>query len=334
MPLKLLQSTIAGLLDAPAAFPQNTSAQMPAHLGPAVLYLSPLGKVTGSLIDSLEYFLALRHAGVPAKLVYMGQNKELAAKLIADRYHLPFDPLPHIVYPPRRWHLKDYSFSRVITPYNTFRRIARWLQAAEVFVLPSMWMRKDARWGIPFPKLKSSRVVYLLDPRQHAYKVPETMEYEKKIFLDGLRRPSTSEAGILVNCQPRHKRHSPTQIREALGRSQSDGKVIVLASPSQAAIYRQAGFEVLVPPVPDFFARFDQYLYLVALDGYDENPRLLIESAWLGKHILFPEAEATNCHSARKFARLQQGIEHFRLTSRDPLIQLFSQTPSSTGTFS
>jgi hypothetical protein len=293
------------------------------NLFPAVLYLSPLGHVTGSLIDSLEYFLALRASGVPAKLVYMGKNKGLAMELLFERYALDFDPLPHIIYPPRRWHLADYRFSRVITPYNTYRRVVRWIQAAETYVLPSMWLRRDARWRWSFPTSQNSKVVYLLDPQQHDYDVPQRMNYQKKLFLDGLRPPAISAPNLLINCQPAHKRHSPEQIREALAHCPGHGRVIVLAQPAQASEYRKAGFDVLIPPIPNFFAQFSHYLYLTALDGYDENPRLLIESAWLGKKIIFPEADNPHCHSARKFARLQQGIEHFRLTPEDPLIRLF-----------
>jgi len=303
---------------------QTWKAALAVKPGPAVLYLSPLGRVTGSLIDSLEYFLGLHAAGIKANLVYMGKNKHLALELLKDRYNLAFDPSPYIFFPPRRWQLNDLRFTQVIAPYNTYRRVYRWIHAEETYVLPSMWLRTDSRWRWSFPKARNSRVFYLLDPSQHSYDVPLRLDYEKKLYLDGLKRPLVSSKNLLVNCQPAHKRHQPDQIHDALKHCGPHEKVLVLAQPNHASEYRKAGFEVLSPPVSGFFERFNQYLYLTSLNGYDENPRLMIESAFLGKEIIYPDVHLQECAASRKYARLQDGVDHFRLTPEDPLFQRFS----------
>jgi hypothetical protein len=289
----------------------------------AVVYLSPWGKVTGSLIDSLEYLIALKRAGIKARLVYMGKNHGLPRQLIRDRYALEFDPLEDALFLPLRWKIVLHRFDKVLVPYTTYRRVFWWLRARETYVLPSMWMRRDARWPLGFP-VERGKVTYLLNPKQHAYKLKNVAAYEKKLLLDCLRRPEVVEDNLLVNCQSSHKRHSPDAIRTA-----AEGlryrKLIVLCEPQRAPLYEQAGFSVLTPPVRDFFAKFSQYLYLPALNGYDENPRLLIESAWLGKQIIFPEKDCADVHSLEKYRRLREARDSFLIKEDDLVLQRFRE---------
>lgn len=287
----------------------------------AVIYLSPWGKVTGSLIDSLEYLIALKQEGIPVRLVYMGKNRELPGRLIRDRYELAFDPLEDALFLPLRWKIVLHRFDKVLVPYTTYRRVFWWLRARETWVLPSMWMRRDARWPLGFP-VERGKVTYLLNPKQHAYKLTNVAAYEKKLLLDCLRRPEVVEDNLLINCQSAHKRHSPDAIRKA-AEGLSYGRLQVLCEPQRAPLYGQAGFSILTPPVDDLFAKFSQYLYLPAIDGYDENPRLLIESAWLGKKIIFPENDCADPHSLEKYRRLKESAESFMIREDDLVLQRF-----------
>ncbi|NDV62239.1 hypothetical protein G0Q06_07250 [Puniceicoccales bacterium CK1056] len=287
----------------------------------AVIYLSPWGKVTGSLIDSLEYLIALKRSGVPVQLVYMGWNQGLPEKLIRDRYALEFDPLEDAIFLPLRWQVVAQKFDRVLLPYNTYRRIFWWLRARETFVLPSMWMRRDARWPFGFP-VERGKVTYLLNPKQHDYRLRNVVPYEKKLLLDCLKQPATTENNLLINCQSSHKQHSAEEIHKAAKDIPHD-KLLVLCGKRQAAYYRNAGFTVLTPPVEDFFARFSRYLYLPAIDGYDENPRLLIECAAMGKEIHFPEESCTDPHTLGKYQRLKESTQSFQIKADDFVLQQF-----------
>ena len=297
---------------------------MPKASRHAVLYLSPLGRVTGSLIDSLEYLIALKQAGVGAQLVYMGKAHDLPRKLIEDRYDLNFDPLADALFLRYRWHLARHRFDRVLMPYTTFRRIAYWLKAGETFVLPSMWMRRDAGRLFGWPR-ERGKVTYLLNPKQHDYTVKNWQPYEKKLLLDSLKKPAASKAHLLVNCESSHKRHSPERIRQAAQQAGPFEKINVLASGKHAQAYQQAGFNVLSPPIENLFAQYNQYLYLPPIDGYDENPRLLIESAWLGKDILFGESPSHDAYAREKYQRLKTDINPFRLTQDDWVVQQFAK---------
>lgn len=290
----------------------------------AIIYLSPWGKVTGSLIDSLEYLIALKRAGVPARLVYMGWNPGLPARLVADRYALAFDPLEDAVFLPLRWQIVLHHFDRVLLPYNTYRRIFWWLRASETYVLPSMWMRRDTRWplGLGFP-VEKGQVTYLLNPEQHAYKVRTCIPYRKKLLLDCLRRPEAVGDKLLVNCQSAHKRHPAEEILRA-AKGFPPERILVLCDRKRAPVYEQAGFEVLVPPVEDLFGRFSHYLHLPALSGYDENPRLLIESAALGKTLIFPDENNHDPHTLEKYRRLTESTDSFQIKEDDPVLQLFA----------
>ncbi|MGC9452339.1 MAG: hypothetical protein ACP5I4_12935 [Oceanipulchritudo sp.] len=290
--------------------------------GKAVLYLSPLGKVTGSLIDSLDYLIALKRAGIQARLIHMGRDPTLPRRLVADRYTLDFDPLADALFLKWRWHLSRFTFDQVLVPYTTFRRISLFLKAAHTFVLPTMWMRRDSRRPFGWP-LTRGRITYLLNPEQHSYRLAGVESYEKKLLLDCLQKPHRTEKNLLVNCQSSHKRHHPREIREALAHCRHHEAVLVLASGRTARAYERAGFQVLTPPVENLFSRFDQYLYLPPVGGYDENPRLLIESAWLGKAIVVPDEHRLSPQSARKHRQLREQVEDFLLTPEDPLIQRF-----------
>lgn len=286
--------------------------------GRAVLYLSPLGKVTGSLVDSLDYLIALKRAGVPAHLVYMGRNPTLPERLVRDRYSLDFDPLEDAVFLKFRWHLARYRFEQVLVPYNTFRRVSLWIKAGETYVLPTMWMRRDSRRPFGWP-LTRGKIIYLLNPERHDYRLKEVLPYTKKLQLDCLKRPQSCQPNLLVNCLSSHKRHPAAEIRDALAHCRHHEKVLVLASGRSAKAYAREGFTVLQSPVEDFFERFDQYLYLPPVGGYDENPRLLIESAWLGKEIIVPDTGT----EGTRFAGFCNDLERFRIQDNDALIQRF-----------
>jgi hypothetical protein len=288
----------------------------------AVIYLSPWGKVTGSLIDSLEYLIALKKAGVPARLVYMGWRPELPGKLVTDRYSLAFDPLEDALFLGLRWQVVAQAFDKVLLPYNTYRRIFWWLRARETYVLPSMWMRRDARWPFGFP-VEKGQVTYLLNPEQHAYKRKNVIPYQKKLLLDCLKQPETVQDNVLVNCQSSHKYHSVEEILQASG-GIPRGKILVLSDKKRAATYKGAGFQVLVPPVEDFFARFSRYLYLPAIDGYDENPRLLMESVALGKELIFNEDACHDPHTLEKYRKLKDSTDSFQIKEDDLVLRLFA----------
>ena len=291
----------------------------------AVVYLSPWGKVTGSLIDSLEYLIALKRSGVPARLVYMGWNPALPGKLVADRYALEFDPLADALFLPLRWQIAAHGFEKVLLPYNTYRRIFCWLRADETFVLPSMWMRRDAKWPLRlgFP-VEKGQVTYLLHPDQHRYAVRHAIPYRKKLLLDCLRRPERVEDKLLVNCQSSHKQHSTQEILQAAKGFPSE-KIIVLSERKRARYYEKAGFQVLTPPVEDFFSKFSHYLYLPALRGYDENPRLLIESVALGKKLVLPDESLLDPHTQEKLKRLREATDSFQIQADDLVLRLMGE---------
>lgn len=287
-----------------------------------LLYLSPLGRVTGSLLDTLDYLVAMKRAGLKARLVWMGKRPELAGEVAEDRYEDGVEALGDAEVLGWRWELRKWRFGRVLVPYTTFRRVSWWIHAKETCVLPSQWMRRDA--GRPFGwPLTRGRVTYLLDPERHPYKLKGREDYRKKVLLDGLRRPAKSERALLVNCESRHKRHTPERILEEAGPDWRRECIRVLCSGAAAQVYREAGFTVLEPPVKGLFERFSHYLYLPSRTGYDENPRLLIESAWLGKSILTPSQAAFSEQEWQRLRAIKDRPGEMGLHGDDALIERF-----------
>lgn len=283
----------------------------------AVILLVPTARINGACLDAFDYWMALVRGGADIRLYLIGLGRRAAFALLRDRYGATEAELRRVKFRLFRLSLGRDRFGRVLCGYATFRRIHPWLRADVVHVLPSQRMRRDAEHGRI--RLGGPEVTFWLDPLQHRYAVPHRRDYAKRIYLDGLRHPAASDACVLVNCVSEHKRHPAAEIRAALGPEGARDAVRVLAY-GWTRPYREAGFEVLRPPVPDLFARFDRYLYLPALGGYDENPRLLIESVWLGKVLILPHALPLEDGAAIKLARLQQDPAQFRLQSNDPLL--------------
>ena len=276
------------------------------------------------MVDALDYLVAMKRGGLGARLVWMGQEPKLAWRVARERYELGWDPLEDAEVLPWRWQLGRKRFSRVLVPYTTFRRVSMWIRAEETCVLPSQWMRRDA--GRPFGwPLTRGRVRYLLDPDRHDYTLSGRMEYRKKVLLDELRRPERTERAVLVNCESSHKRHAPGALLRAAGPDWEPRQIRVLCSGKSARAYREAGMEVLEPPVENLFARYTHYLYLPARGGYDENPRLLLESAWLGKEILLPDTSPSSIGDRERLLKMCAAPGDWKLGPNDPLLEMFRQ---------
>ncbi len=282
----------------------------------AVVYHSPFGKVTGALLDALDAFAALWQAGVEVTFVCIGMKRTDVLTLLNGRYAHASVLLPHLRLVASRCLLPLMRFHRVLAPYSAYKRVQPFLRCEEILVLPTQVMRYD------FEKecLKiDARAIFLLDPAQHAYEVPRQIEYSKKIFLEGLIRPEQSEQNVLINAVPEHKSHSGDAIAAALEQCQPYAQALVLS-------YRKPEMKndvvMLRPPVTRFFERFDAYCYLPAIGGYDENPRLLIESVWLGKRIVIAGELGADDPVRRKLERLQEDPGQFNLGKNDKLIEL------------
>ena len=142
-------------------------------------------------------------------------------------------------------------------------------------------------------------------------------------MLDCLKQPVAVQDNLLVNCQSSHKYHSVEEILQTSGDIPRE-RILILSDKKRVDYYRGAGFRVLVPPVEDFFAKFNRYLYLPAIDGYDENPRLLMESVALGKELIFQEDNCHDPHTLEKYRRLKDSTDSFQIKEDDLVLQLFA----------
>ncbi len=126
---------------------------------------------------------------------------------------------------------------------------------------------------------------------------------------------------MLLSAVSAHKAHGQQAIDAGLRLCEPYDKALVLTYSKQAA---HPAATPLRPPVDRLFERFSTYLYLPALGHYDENPRLLIEAAWLGKRIVIG-GELTRTDPVRqKFERIQTDLDSFRLQANDLLFELFT----------
>ncbi|MGF1450741.1 MAG: hypothetical protein ACFB21_01535 [Opitutales bacterium] len=249
----------------------------------AVIYHSPNGRVTGALTDALDYYAALRLDGRGILLVVIGVKREDVLTLMHDRYRHAAALKSGLRFIATRVLLAFTGFQRVLTPYSAYQRVRHFLRAETVYILPSQVLRHHHERGRIHDR---SNCVFLLDPHRHPYAVHRREAYRKKLFLADLPEVGASDNAVLISTVSTHKQHRADALTEGLRRCEPFNEAIALSYKRESPL---ASLRLLRPPVPGFFARFDHYLYLPPLGGYDENPRLVFEARWLGKKLTIVE---------------------------------------------
>jgi hypothetical protein len=291
-----------------------------ARQQPAIVFFSPHGQINGSFLDAVDAYLACRAYRIPARLLIVGLRRAMVLDMIRDRYGIVRSAwLDDIRCMLSRFSLRGWHAPMVLSSYGTFKRLGGWLRTDKWLVLPSFLLRGDAAAGRIRERPESC---FLLDPGRHDYPVAWRADYRKKMYLDGLRAPPNTESAYLINCVSSHKAHTATQIRNALPEGIDRTAVRILSY--QRRDYERAGFQVLIPPVHDLFGRFRHYLYLASLTGYDENPRMLVESAWLGKEVHYFGNGSSDDGALHAWRRVVEDISSFRLRRDDLICRAFA----------
>jgi hypothetical protein len=283
----------------------------------AVIHHSPFGDITGSLVDSIDYFLALQSNGIDCLFISIGIKLDTINLLCRSRYLKAQFPQNRFIYLRHRFGLLGMKFGQVLLSYSSLRRVYLLLNYKKLLVLPSQLMRYDYNKNkIVSPK----RSTFLLDPEQHPYKLQSRKDYRKKILLSEMSTTGKSRNNVLVSCISKHKRHHPQEIVSTIEALDIQPEKIVILGKRKTSFPK---VEYLRPPIPRLFDQYSYYLYLPSLNGYDENPRLLIESAWLKKSVLIPQTLDESDGAYLKWQNIQQNIQDFFLGPKDLVVQYF-----------
>ena len=284
-----------------------------------VVFHSHRGRITGALIDTLDYFAALRLAGCAVRLDLVRISPQDTEILLKDRYqHAPM-LRPHIYHHSTGFSLLKLRYGRVLTAYSGYKRLRFFLRARRIYILPSQVLRHDfLRRRIR----QGPNTTFLLDPQQHPYPVREKLDYQKRVFLGDLPVPARSNNAVLVNMVSAHKRHRVDILNNAIERFCPGSEALALSYRRKSSASR---IRLLRPPVENFFSRFDHYLYLPSLEHYDENPRLILEATWLGKKVTIAGDIKASDPAGWKAQRARDDPENFCVQSDDLMFSLFSK---------
>jgi len=287
----------------------------------AVAYFSPNGAVNGSLLDALDAAVFLHRNGVPAELVIVGMQARVVEQIVAERY-ADFSGLGDARFCRFRFSVPRTHYRRIVSSYGSYRRLGPWMRTQQWFVLPSQRLHMDAARG----RIRSDlRTVFLLDPLQHAYPVRRKRAYVKKILPIGAAGAAGAagggepESALLVNTVSPHKRASLDELGAWVAGNDVPRRVRILAARDPGRL--PEGWEWLRPPVPRLFGLFSDYLYVYPKGGYDENPRMLIESLALGRRIHVWRERAIDPPCERKIERIFACPQDFIYAPNDALLR-------------
>lgn len=286
----------------------------------AIIYHSPNGRVTGAVLDALDCFAALQLRGRAVRMIVIGLPRADVETLLRDRFRSAEQLQGKVDYLLTRVQLAKQSFDRVLLPYSAFKRVRWFLKARQLYILPTQLLRYDFNAG---RMVQRPNCCFLLDERQHPYPVAHQRPYRKRAFLDDLPECSEADDAVLVSCVSSHKQHQRDELQKALAQCRPYQQAIALTYRRHSGL---PGVEALRPPVAGFFQRFNHYLYLPAKGNYDENPRLLIEAAWLGKRITIGGDFHPDDPVRFKLEELRSNPGAFRLLPDDLIFELFPES--------
>jgi len=288
-----------------------------------VAYHSPYGHINGAVLDALDYWMVIRSLDASVELWVAGISRKDLEVVMKSRYDQAAFSWKGIHIGKTRLLFAGATFDRVLCGYSTLKRILPLARVERYHVLPTWLMHGDAGKG----RIRGAGrdgVVFYLNPHQHDYRVREKRAYTKKLYLEGLRKPEHCDRAVLVNCVSAHKALDPSVLRAAVDQLEDNPTVRVLG---HDPLYAKAGFELLKPPVTDLFQRYDRYLYLPAAGGYDENPRLMLESAWLGKEVIISGNLKPGDGARHKLEMLKSDPRQLLLEKDDLLVREFLDSP-------
>jgi hypothetical protein len=219
--------------------------------------------VNGSLINSLEYFLASYQHNKEIKLIFLNtkeETKQLFISIIYERYNLEglegFED--NIVLMSLNKEFLESKFNTVLVlDYSTINKTRGLINSKKLLVISEKHL-DDPKY---FYSKEYSDVTYYGEMPFH-YK---DHLYKMKMLFDRYKDLKYTLSGTYI--------HSPKNPNRSFVKD--------LSLPSRPIIFRRPGHE------PNFFCKFDTFVYYHAHKWFDPSPRLMHECYFYGKDVLY-----------------------------------------------
>jgi hypothetical protein len=267
----------------------------------ALFYAYPEQRIVGSLLDALEYHLAIREAGGDSRLTFVcprtGSFPGSFYEMCEDRYVL--DP---------GWRegvsvigvgeLIRTRFDRVlVVDYNTVAKTRGLVAAESVLVISEKHTDDPAH--LYDPRLYRSVTYFGEMPFER-----RDVEYRMRLKLDSLRAPDSSDSAVYVSSPGNDDR----SFVDGLGLD--PGKPVIFKSRRRHA--------------RGLFSLFDEYVYYHAGTWFDPHPRMMLECAFLGKRVRYFNPLGVVDGSYYRWVDLaERGLEDRQLGPDDEVVGRF-----------
>ena len=277
-------------------------------------HCSAFHPLNGNIFNHFEYFIYLFMNYVDVNLVFTPTcNVEEILNIMEDRYDLN-----RITY---RDHIRNDGVirgDRVITNTKVLCDIQGQLEAEEIHLVDT-WASYYNREEINH-YIRNKNVI-----RYNECQLIGEVNYKRPIWFDLLRKPQDEDDAVYLHL-------AGVRCIELLDYLKyvkpllKDRKVVLSYPESQVDqfYYLKDNPDIThyVGHMPRLFEKFDTYFYIL-IRGYDYSPRMILESAYMGKKIIHLNRTNNTSGYQRYLDAINGDYMKYDLTDNDKLIRNF-----------
>lgn len=284
------------------------------------------GRIHGTVISLLEYFLFLRKLNINIYLIIITEKNNRSNilsqydALINDRYNIDFNWKQNIIWSDSNIGLIRYKFNHLLSTYHIYDTSRLFLVANQYHLIHDY----NSQYITEF---KYNDKIIHYNEREDICADISYIKYTKKIWLDGLKSFNSCDSSYLINMTACNKSINEEMfINHILPIIKNNkliivGKIYNMSEPS--FFYKYPNIIRLKEHPKNFFSLFDKYIYF-SIEDNDYSPRLIIECKYLNKKIIpLQLKESKDGFNYRYDDVLNNNIEKYKLNKTDEIIQQF-----------
>lgn len=264
--------------------------------------------VNGALLDALEYYLYMRSIGKDVSLCFIRTNQSISfdviRELVNDRYNIPFDYEEGISFHRSKTDLMRNVYKNVLILDYTTLEIAPIIRADTIHIIYDHHPSKKKLYNI----LRGHDHVKLYNEMPFGIGDSYLMKFPfglYKSYNECLPR-------CYVNCSGKSDL-SRTRIL-------TDKEVMVTGYQGDPL----DGVITYDSHPKDFFSLFDTYLYIHDGKYFEPRCRLLFESCFYGKTIIYDNPHNIKDGSYYRLKEIKEsGIDKRHMTPQDEIVEVF-----------
>lgn len=274
-------------------------------------YLHPY---SGNIFYQFEYYIYLLKKGVDVRLIFTPScDVDRIMEIMCDRYNL--DDIDYIsgVY-------SDgiVRSPNVITTTKTLYDLNGDIQSDSLYVVDT--------WASFYHKKEIDVMISNMNAKRYN-ECPwcGDVNYTRPIYFDLLKRPIKSNDAIYLHIAGNARHISIGDFIRYISPIVKGRRVVVSYTKEQERylyFLKSLDVEAHIDHTPNLFERFDTYMY-VLLRGFDFSPRMILESCYFDKKIIYLDNTLQKSAMTRYQDCINGNIGKYGMSDNDPLIRNF-----------